>query len=71
MKAQNKYKKYRNLISARLKQSKQSYFTIFFEENIKELRNTRRGIKNIILVKHSNQTSPNAILSIINNLIVY
>ena len=40
MRAQNKNKKYRNLISTQLKKSKQSYFTIFFfQENIKELKN--------------------------------
>ena len=55
--AENKDKKYRNLISALLKWSKQSYFTKLFQDNIKDLKNTWKVIKRVI----SNQTSPNAI----------
>ena len=40
MKTQSKYKKYRNLTSALLEGSKQSYFTKFFQENFKDLDNT-------------------------------
>ena len=54
MEAQNKYKKCRYLILTLPKRSKQSYFTNFFQENIKDLKNTWKGIKNISL-KHSNQ----------------
>ena len=68
MRAQNKNKKYRNLISTQLKRSKQSYFTIFFfQENTKELKNAYKGIKNIS-EKSSNQASPNAIFD--NNAIL-
>ena len=52
---QNKYKKYRNLILKLLKRSKQSYFTNFFQENIKGLKSTWKGTKNISL-KSSDQT---------------
>ena len=55
--AENKDKKYRNLISTLLKWSKQSYFTKLFQDNIKNLKNTWKVIKSVI----SNQTSPNAI----------
>lgn len=37
---QNKYKQYRDLISTLLRQSKQSYFTNFFQDNVKNLKNT-------------------------------
>ena len=61
MEAQYKNKKYRNLLSTLLKQSKQSYFTKFFQENIKDLKNTLKKIKKSSL-KRSNQTSSNAII---------
>ena len=59
--AQNKHKKYKNLISRILKRSKNSYFAIFFQENIKDLKNTWKRTKNINSLKSSNQTS-NAII---------
>ena len=43
-----KYKQYRNLISTLLKRSKCSYFTKIFNDNLNNLKNTRKGIKNLI-----------------------
>ena len=43
--AQNKNKQYRNLLSKILKQSKQSYFTNFFQDNFINLKNTWKGKK--------------------------
>ena len=57
MEAQNRYKKYRNLILILLKENKQIYFTIyFFQENIKDLKKIWIGIKYIknISLKSSN-----------------
>ena len=46
-----KYKSYRNMLSTLMKKSKQNYFTKFLENNLKNLKNTWKGIKSIISVK--------------------
>ena len=46
-----KYKQYRNLISTLLKRSKRLYFTKFFNDNLNNLKNTWKGIKNLISFK--------------------
>ena len=48
-----KYKSYRNMSSTLMKKSKQNYFTKFFENNLKNLTNTWKGIKSIISLKSS------------------
>ena len=48
-----KYKNYRNIIATLMKKSKQNYFTKYFESNIKNLKNTWKGIKSIISLKNS------------------
>ena len=54
------YKQCRNLISTLLKRSKRSYFTfyfilffsfLFFNDNLNNLKNTWKGIKNLISLK--------------------
>ena len=42
-----------------MKKSKQNYFTKYFESNIKDLKNTWKGIKSIISLKNSASSSPN------------
>ena len=37
-KAQIKYKQYRNLLSTLIKESKKSYFTIYFQNNLNDLK---------------------------------
>ena len=54
-----KYKNYRNIIATLMKKSKQNYFTKYFESNIKNLKNTWKGIKSIISLKSSASSSPN------------
>ena len=54
-----KYKNYRNIIATLMKKSKQNYFTKYFESNIKNLKNTWKGIKSIISLKNSASSSPN------------
>ena len=54
-----KYKNYRYTIATLMKKSKQNYFTKYFETNIKNLKNTWKGIKSIISLKNSTSSSPN------------
>ena len=55
-----KYKNYRNIIATLMKKSKQkNYFTKHFESNMKNLKNTWKGIKKIISLKNSASKSPN------------
>ena len=66
-----KYKQYRNLISTLLKKNKRLYFTKFFNDNLNNLENTWKGIKNLISLKTVSQifflspTDKNGIISII------
>ena len=50
-----------------MKKSKQNYFTKYFESNIKNLKNTWKGIKRIISLKNSASSSPN-LLNVNNEL---
>ena len=47
----NNYKNYRNLLSTLLKRAKEKYFTNFLNENIKDIKKTWKGIKNLVSVK--------------------
>ena len=47
----NNYKNYRNLLSTLLKRAKEEYFTNFFNENIKDIKKTWKGIKNLVSMK--------------------
>ena len=48
-----KYKSYRNVLSTLMKNSKRNYLTKFFDNNLKNLKNTSKGIKSIISMKSS------------------
>ena len=74
------YKTYRNLLSALMKQSKQIYYTKYFENNWNNIKNTWKGIKTIIstknittMVTHSIEfnnrtvTDPTAMSNVFNN----
>ena len=41
------------MLSTLMKNSKQNYFTKFFENNLRNLKNTWKGIKSIISIKSS------------------
>ena len=56
--AQIKYKQYRNLLSTLLKESKQSYFTNYFQNNLNDLKSTWKSIKNLILLKELPNIAP-------------
>ena len=47
----NNYKNYRNLLSTLLKRAKEEYFTNFFNENIKDIKKTWKGIKSLVSTK--------------------
>ena len=53
-----KYKSYRNMLSTLMKKIKQNYFITFFENNLKNLKNTWKGIKSIISMKSSFLNTP-------------
>ena len=55
------YKTYRNLLSTLMKQSKQIYYTKYFENNWNNIKNTWEGIKTIILIKNITATVPHSI----------
>ena len=54
-----KYKHYRNLLSTLMKKSKQMYFEEFFSNNLTNLKNTWKGIRNIISLKQPNNCKIN------------
>ena len=45
------YKKYRNLLSTLMKESKQAYYDKYFERNWNDIKNTWEGIKSLISLK--------------------
>ena len=55
------YKTYRNLLSTLMKQSKQIYYTKYFENNWSNIKNTWKGIKTIISIKNITTTVPHSI----------
>ena len=59
--ARIRYKQYRKLLTTLFKKSKKFYFTRFFQENIKDLKNMWIGIKKIISSNSSNHFFPIAI----------
>ena len=55
------YKKYRNMLSTLLKESKKNYYNSYFSENAKNIKNTWKGIKSIITLKSKDQETPKVI----------
>ena len=53
-----KYKSYRSMLSTLMKKSRQNYFTKFSENNLKNLKNTWKGIKIIISMRSSFSNTP-------------
>ena len=51
-----KFKSYRNNISNLLRSSKKSYYNIFFQSNINSIKNTWKGIKDLINIKGAKNT---------------
>ena len=61
----NKFKKYRNIVSNLIKYSKREYYTSFFNKNINDIKNTWKGIKQIINISSQKTNKPSSLL--INN----
>ena len=57
----NSYKNYRNLLSTLLKRAKGNYFTNFLNENIKDIKKTWKGIKNLVSMKQKDKDTPSLI----------
>ena len=55
------YESYRNLLSTLLKRAKEKYFTNFFNENIKDIKKTWKGIKTLVSMKQKNNDTPSLI----------
>ena len=55
------YKTYRNLLYTLMKQSKQIYYTNYFENNWNNNKSTWKEIKTIISIKNIRNTMPNSI----------
>ena len=54
----NKYKIYRNLITALMRRSKQNYYCKYFESNLTNIKNTWKGINSIISMRRSSSITP-------------
>ena len=54
----NNYKNHRNLLSTLIKQSKHKYFNKYFEDNWNNMKNTWKGIKNIITLNNLSSDIP-------------
>ncbi|XP_065682310.1 uncharacterized protein LOC136095525 [Hydra vulgaris] len=63
-----KYKIFRNKLQSKLKESKKNYFDNYFTKNIKHIKATWKGIKNIINIKSNSHTTPNIIVH--NNITI-
>ena len=57
----NSYKNYRNLLSTLLKRAKEKHFTNFFNQNIKDIKKTWKGIKTLVSMKQKNNDTPSLI----------
>ena len=55
----NNYKRIRNIIVSKLKQSKKQYFQNYFQRNWKNLKKAWNGIKSVVTLKSKLKTSPN------------
>ena len=64
----DKYKKVRNDIREITRKSQKAYLQEFFAKNIRNIKNTWKGIKSVIKISSSNRNQPNSLL--VNNKLV-
>ena len=57
----NRFKVYRNMIVTLIRKNKNNYFSKYFSDNVKNLRETWKGIKNIIQIKSNTNSLPTSI----------
>ena len=62
----DRFKRYRNMLVTLTRRSKENYFSKYFADNVKNLRETWKGIKNIIQLKNYR---PISLLSNISKII--
>ena len=55
------FKMYRNMLVTLIRQSKENHFNKYFSDNVKNLRETWKGIKNIIQMKNNTGSLPTCI----------
>ena len=56
--AQIKSKQYKTLLSTLMQESKKSYFTNYFQNNLNDLKHIWKGIKNLISIKELPNVAP-------------
>ena len=56
-----RFKMYRNMLVTLIRNSKQNYYSKYFSDNVKNLRQTWKGINNILQIKNSKDTTPTCI----------
>ena len=56
------FKLYRNMLVILIRKSKKNHFNKYFSDNIKSLKKTWKGIKNIIQLKNNKESFPTCIL---------
>ena len=56
-----RFKLYRNSLTTLIRKSKQNHFSKYFSDNAKNLRETWKGIKNIIQIKSNTNSPPTCI----------
>ena len=57
----HRFKLYRNMLVTLVRKSKQNHFNKYFSDNVKNLRETWKGIKNIIQIKNNTDSLPTCI----------
>ena len=57
----NRFKVYRNMLVTLIRKSKQNHFDKYFADNVNNLRETWKGIKNIIQIKNNTGSLPTTI----------
>ena len=57
----NDYKRIRNIVVSRIKQSKKKYYQNYFPRNSKNLKKALDGIKSVVTLKSKAKTSPNSL----------
>ena len=65
----NKFKQIRNQILTESRKGKETYFQNFFKQNASNIKNTWKGIKEIINIKSLSKKHPDSLL--INNKLIY
>ena len=57
----NDYKRIRNIVVCKIKESKKYYYQNYFQRNTKKLKKTWDGIKSVVTLKSKANTSPNSL----------